>query len=121
MELTDLLAGQRADTAGPLFSEACFLQLAPTVAYAITDRLALGVAPTLTMGKVCVDPLGFAPPTNGGYPPGKGTRYHWGGGAQAGIYYIGQCGWHWGLTIKSPQWFEDFRFHTVAADGLTPR
>ena len=44
--------------------------------------------------------------------PGQGGRLHWGGGVQAGVYYIGDAGWHLGFTYKSRQYFEDFRFFT---------
>jgi long-chain fatty acid transport protein len=47
------------------------------------------------------------------YPEGRGARSFWGGGFQFGMYYIGEGGWHYGAAIKSPQWFEQFRFYTV--------
>ena len=44
--------------------------------------------------------------------PGQGNRLTWGGGFQAGVYYLPTDNWHVGFTYKSPQWFEDFRFFT---------
>ena len=41
-----------------------------------------------------------------GIPAGRGTRYSWGGGAQLGVYYITENFWHFGASIKSPQWME---------------
>jgi long-chain fatty acid transport protein len=70
------------------------------------------------MGKMAIDPFVFTNPddANGdgfpSYPSGRGTRVHWGGGAQLGVYYIHDCYWHFGASIKSPQWMEDFRFHS---------
>jgi long-chain fatty acid transport protein len=96
---------------GPIFADAEFLQIAPTLSYAINDRLAIGIAPTATLAKLTLDPLGpsvLTPvPT-----PGSGNRVHWGGGAQVGLYYIASDNWRTGFTIKSPQYFEDFRFFT---------
>jgi len=97
--------------AGPLFADAEIFQIAPTVAYRITDRFSIGVAPTVTAARMMLDPLGpsFITPTP---TPGTGNRLHWAGGAQLGMYWQANEMWHWGFTIKSPQWFEDFRFFT---------
>jgi long-chain fatty acid transport protein len=100
----------------PLFADAEFLQLAPTVSYALSDRLSIGIAPTVTMARMMLDPLG--PSVVNRLPtPGSGNRLHWGGGAQLGIYYIPGEFWHTGFTIKSPQFFEEFRFFTPS--GVT--
>ena len=105
---------QGLEPLGPLFADAEFLQIAPTLSYAVTDRLAIGVSPTIMMGKVTLDPLG--PPITPGLTPASGNREHWGGGVQAGVYYVTETLWHLGFTFKSPQWFESFRFFT--ADGI---
>ena len=99
---------------GKVFSEAEVLQIAPTISYALTDRLSFGVSPTVTMARVATDPLVMAAPDPGTGTPfsGRGTRWAWGGGVQVGVYYIGPRGWSWGASVKSPQWFEDFRFKT---------
>jgi long-chain fatty acid transport protein len=41
-----------------------------------------------------------------------GTRYAWGGGFQVGVYYNLNACWHFGASLKSPQWMEPFRFNT---------
>lgn len=99
-----LLAG------GPLFADAEIMQVAPTISLALNERVSVGVAPTISVARTMFDPLGpsvISPGPN----PGSGNRVHWGAGIQAGVHYAGDC-WHSGLTIKSPQWFEDFRFFT---------
>ena len=100
-----LLAG------GPLFADAEIMQIVPTLSYAVSDRLSVGIAPTLSAARIQFDPLGPSPiaaaPT-----PGSGNRVHWGAGIQLGVYYIADNNWHYGATVKSPQWFEDFRFFT---------
>ncbi len=106
-----LLNGTTIPGVGPLFADAELLQIAPTISYALSDRLAIGIAPTITAARIMLDPLGpsVITPTP---TPGTGNRLHWGGGVQAGIYYMPTCDLSLGFTIKSPQWFEDFRFFT---------
>ncbi len=85
----------------------------------LTDRLSLGFAPTITLAELSADPLFLAAPNdaNGNgfptYPSGDGTRYNWGGGFQAGAYYVTDDCWHFGLSFKSRQWFEPIRFNTT--------
>lgn len=102
---------------GRVYSEAEFQQLVPTLSYALNENLSIGIAPTLTIARVALDPLLVAPPVAGQYTSGRGTRYHWGGGFQIGAYYTDGCGQHLGLSVKSPQWMEPFRFKTEGAGG----
>lgn len=96
---------------GPIYADAEMMQIAPTLSYAVTEHLAIGISPTLTSARMTFDPLGpsvITPdPT-----AGSGNRVHWGAGVQAGIYYGGPNCWSTGFSIKSPQWFEEFRFFT---------
>ena len=104
---------------GKLLSEAEILQIVPTLSYAVSERLSVGFAPTISLGRLTADPLLLAAPddANGDsiatYPSGRGNRYTWGGGFQAGVYYIGDNCWHFGASFKSTQWFERFRFKTT--------
>ncbi len=109
---------------GSLYSEGQFLQFAPVVSWAVTDRLSIGIGPTVTMGQLIVDPLLLTNPDDADgsfvptYPAGRGTRFAWGGGAQLGAYYITDYCWHFGASIKSPQWMEPFRMHTENELGV---
>jgi long-chain fatty acid transport protein len=92
------------------------LQVAPSVAYQVTDNLSIGFAPTFDLADLSVDPAFFASPddANGDtfptYPSATRGRSNWGMGCQLGVYYTtGSC-WNFGATIKSPQWFTDFRW-----------
>lgn len=97
---------------GRIASEAAFLQLAPVISVALTDNLSVAAGPIVTLGQVEIEPFVFASPNaNGRYSPGRATRYHWGGGAQAGVYYIHNCVWHFGASLKTPAWMEDFEFY----------
>ncbi|MBC8352028.1 MAG: outer membrane protein transport protein [Planctomycetes bacterium] len=102
---------------GPLYSEAQFFQIVPTFSRAVTDRLSIGFAPTINLGRVEIDPIPFLTPALGA--PGAGTRWSWGIGAQVGLYYEQSETTSYGFSIKSPQWFEEFRTHTVAASAPT--
>ncbi len=101
---------------GRLSAEVEIFQVAPTVSYAFTEGLSIGFAPTLTIGKMVASPLFLAPKddTDGDgrytYPMGVGTRYIWGGGCQVGLYYVTSNHWHFGASVKSPQWMEPFRY-----------
>lgn len=94
---------------GPLFADAELMQLAPTLAYSLSDQLSIGFAPTITSARVTLDPLGPSVVTPDP-TPGTGSRNHWGAGFQAGVFYTTQSDWQLGFAFKSPQWFEDFQF-----------
>ncbi len=109
---------------GSLYSDGQFMQIVPAFSFAITERLSVGIAPMLTTGQIVADPLLLQAPDDADgsgvprYPAGRGTRYAWGGGVELGVYYITENCWHWGASIKSPQWMEDFRMHTENELGL---
>ena len=103
---------------GRVSSEASFLQIAPAVSVAVSETLSFGFGPTITAGEVGVEPFVFASPNaNGHYSPARATRYQWGGGAQVGFYYIPNDQWHFGASLKTPQWMEPFRFFGEDATG----
>ncbi len=105
-------------TLGRVNTEAEFFQIAPTLAIALTDRLSIGFSPTLTLGRLSINPFFASPPVNGAFPDAAGSRYHFGGGAQAGLFYLVNSDWTFGLSVKSPQWFEEFRFKAQDSNGL---
>jgi long-chain fatty acid transport protein len=108
---------------GSLYGEAQIYQIVPTVAMRITDNLSVGIAPTLSFARIMLDPavLGTPDDANGDtfptYPAATHGRVDVGGGAQAGIFYNASDCWHFGASIKSPQWFEDFKYNTVNEVG----
>jgi long-chain fatty acid transport protein len=98
------------------------LQLAPTASLQVTDRLSIGFAPTITMAEAALDPNflaspNFVPPGIPVYPAATHTRLHWGLGFQVGMYYEMDCGWRFGASYKSPQWFEEFTYYTTTPTG----
>jgi long-chain fatty acid transport protein len=102
---------------GRVSSEATFFQIDPMLSYRVTDQLSLGVGPTITMAQVGFEPFVFDAPNANGYPPARSTRYHWGGGLQAGAYYISPSAWHFGASVKTPQWMEPLHFNGQDAIG----
>lgn len=98
-------------SSSPVFADTEMMQIVPTVSYRINDNWSIGIAPTLSAARMMFDPLGPSAIT-GSSTPGSGNRVHWGGGVQGGIYYASPNCWRAGFTIKSPQWFEEFRFFT---------
>jgi len=109
---------------GHVYADAQFFQIVPTISYELTDRLSIGAGPTVTLARLMADPLSFVAPDDGDgsgmarYPAGCATRYAWGGGFQAGVYFKANECWQYGFTFKSPQWFEPFRYHTTSEAGL---
>ena len=103
---------------GRIFSSAQFLDLAPAVSIAVSDRLAVGVSPNLTLGEVTVDPLVIAPPNDADgsgtprYSSGRGTQVQWGAGVQFGVSYIVNPAWRVGASIKTPTWMQQFQYQT---------
>jgi len=105
---------------GPIYSRLAILQVAPTAALQLTDRLSIGFSPTVVMADVALDPNALDTPTAPlTYPPATHARTHWGLGFHAGIYYETDSQWRFGASYKSPQWIEDFTFHTAPASQFT--
>ena len=100
---------------GRVYAHAEIYQFAPTISYALTDKLSVGFAPTVDLANVQADPLFLAPPNFSGAPnygPGTGSRYSWGAGFQFGAFYRTDAGWQFGASYKSKQWFEPLHFNS---------
>ncbi len=104
---------------GRVTSEAGFMQLAPSIAFDLMEDLAVAAGPIITLAQLSAEPFVFdAPNSNGVYPSGRASRYHWGGGVQAGVYYTPTGDWRFGAAVKSPIWMERFEFFSQDAAGL---
>lgn len=104
---------------GRVSSEASFLHISPALSYAVTERLSVAAGPLIGTGQIGLEPFVYdAVNGDGTYPSGRATRYHWGGGVQAGVYYEGASGWNVGTSIKSPTWMETFEFQGQDENGL---
>ncbi|MCB9914000.1 MAG: outer membrane protein transport protein [Planctomycetes bacterium] len=104
---------------GTVYSQFQMLQLSPTIAYRFDDHWSFGFAPTINQAQLAVTPGCFAPPDdanndgNPSYPDARSAAKAWGYGAQVGLYYQGDKGWNFGLSYKSNQQFEDFRYNST--------
>ena len=109
---------------GQLFSEAEFLQILPSLSYAVNDRLSIGITPTVSIGQVTVDPFLFGAPDDADgsgqprYPSGRGTKLQWGGGVQLSTHYKASPCLSFGASLKSPQWFQTFEVTGTDEIGL---
>ena len=109
---------------GSPFSRLSILQAAPTIAFQLADQISVGVAPTLTIVDVGLEPFALDSPddANGDgfatFPSGTSSLPEFGGGVQAGIYYEAEVGLHLGAAIKSPQWFDTFKFNSDDEIGM---
>jgi long-chain fatty acid transport protein len=102
---------------GRVSSEASFFQLAPMIAIGLSRSISAGIGPIVTLGQVAAEPFVFAPPNSDGrYSPARATRYHWGGGAQAGLYYARRS-LRLAVSLKTPAWMETFQFFGEDASG----
>jgi len=105
--------------AGAVFSRLSIMQMAPSIAVQLTDKISIGLSPTISMADAALDPAavawtdnadGVLPPT---IPSATHGRIFWGLGFQAGIYYTPDSNWTFGASYKSPQWFEEFHFNSA--------
>ncbi|WP_417745330.1 OmpP1/FadL family transporter [Rosistilla oblonga] len=104
---------------GRVSSEASFLQIAPVISYALTDRISIGGGPVITSGQVGLEPFVFGSANSDStYSSGRSSRYHWGGGLQAGVYFIPNEDWRFGASFKSPSWMEEFEFYGEDENGV---
>jgi long-chain fatty acid transport protein len=106
---------------GAISSELLILQVTPAVCYQLTDHLSVAIGPSLDLATLNLDPAPFATPNvvNGfpNFPSATHSRVHWGAGFEAGVFYALDQDWRFGTSVKSPQWFETFRYHTTDGEG----
>jgi long-chain fatty acid transport protein len=112
-----ILFPQAAKGLGPLSAQLQVMQLVPTVSLQVTDRLSIGVSPTVSVANLQANPFFVATPNLTGYPTASQGKNTWGAGVQAGIYYRTDSCWHLGASIKSPQWFQNFEYNSTDSLG----
>jgi len=112
---------------GNVYSRLTVLQVAPTLAWRAHERIAIGVAPTVTIAELTANPATVAPPddANGDsfptYPNGTQSKFHWGGGVQLGVYVELDGGLRLGASWKSKQSFEQFEWNSADEIGAPRR
>ena len=104
---------------GSIESSFALLQVNPTVAYRLSDRVSVGFAPTIDYALLNVTPFPAAAPVpldpsnpqSAVYPDGPRAGAI-GFGFQAGLHAQVRPGLSTGVSFKSPQWFRDFEFES---------
>ena len=100
------------------YAAASALVVAPVVSVQLTERLAVGLGPMIDIMNFSADPAFFAPNGDGTFPAATHGRPFWGGGFQAGLYYeLNPC-WNFGLSYKSPAWFERLKWNALDGAGV---
>ncbi len=109
--------GLLGNVQGPIVSNLLLVQLSPTAAYKVTDRLVVGVGPTVSIALSSIDPAYFATPNDpigagpGSFPSATHSRPFWGGGVRAGLVYSLTDHLDIGFGYTSPQWFETWKYY----------
>jgi long-chain fatty acid transport protein len=109
--------GPLGNVQGPIASNLVLVQLTPTAAYKVTDRLVVGVGPTVSIALTSFDPAFFATPNDpigigpGTFPTATHSRPFWGGGVRAGLVYSLTDRLDIGFGYTSPQWFETWQYN----------
>ncbi len=105
---------------GPLYTQLQLFQFSPTAALKVTDRLYVGAQVNIDLGVLDLNPALTSVPSlvqsqgapAPSYPSGLQGRSRAGGGFQLGVYYDANDAWSFGASIKSPQWFDTYRFNS---------
>ncbi|HVJ83734.1 MAG TPA: outer membrane protein transport protein, partial [Planctomycetia bacterium] len=96
-------------------SSMTLLQLAPTVATKLGEKLAVGFGPTIAVAVASFDPAYFGGTNDangdgvGTFPTASHMRPFWGGGFRAGAVYSLSERIDVGFGYTSPQWYETWR------------
>jgi long-chain fatty acid transport protein len=104
---------------GNAYAQLQVFQIVPTASYQLTERLSIGASPIINIASLTASPLFLVAPNDANkdgfysYPDGTHAPLEWGAGFQVGVYYSMTDDWHFGLSFKSPQWFESFRYNTT--------
>jgi long-chain fatty acid transport protein len=102
---------------GRIESDYLLMQVGFTYAYALSDRLSIGVAPNLNYAALELAPNPLASPSQTkGYPVSdKASAIGFGG--QVGIFFNTESGFKLGASYKTQQYFGDFTFSNTYLDG----
>lgn len=109
--------GPLGNVQGPIAANLMLMQLTPTVAYKVTDRLVFGFGPTVDVALTSFDPAYFGAPDDangdgiGTFPTASHSRPFWGGGLRAGLVYSVTDTLDVGFGYTSPQWFETWKYY----------
>jgi len=113
-----ILAPQAAGGFGSVVSNFKMGQICFATSYQVTDKLALGFSPILSASSLAVKPFPATQPSLTGYPVAK-EDWALGYGFQLALLYQVTDTFSFGLSYKSKQDFERFKYHGGANGGFT--
>lgn len=102
---------------GPIYTQYMLMQLIPTAALQVTERISVGFSPIVDLASLSLDPGVVASPDAAAgtgfatYPALTHGTYQWGAGFQVGAFYAGENNWNFGVSFKSTQWFNSFQYN----------
>jgi long-chain fatty acid transport protein len=110
---------------GPIYSSLQLYQLNPTVSYRVTDRLVIGIGPTIDITLPSFDPAFFTTPNRDAsgrlvFPTATHNQPFYGGGFRLGAVFSVTDTFDVGFGYTSPQWLETWKFYARTPDG-SPR
>jgi len=112
---------QNARGFGHIESDYILLQIGLTWAYELTDKLSVGIAPTINYSTLELSPNTTSSPSlTAGYPSTDKTTAI-GFGAQFGLFYELESGLKFGASYKMPQTFLKFKFDNTFLDNSTSK
>jgi long-chain fatty acid transport protein len=99
---------------GPVASSMTLIQLAPSLAYQVTDKLIVGIGPTIDISLASFDPAVFGAPSGTPltFPSATHSQPFWGGGVRAGFVYSPTEKLDFGFGYTSPQWLQAWTFQS---------
>jgi len=102
---------------GHIESDYMLMQISMSYAYQITDKLSIGIQPTLNLSSLELTPNPISSPSMTlGYPESD-KAFAMGYGGQVGIFYDTKSGLKLGASYKSPQYFSEMEFTNTYLDG----
>lgn len=102
---------------GRIESDYMLLQVGFTWAYELSDKFSIGIEPTFNYGALELEPNPLASPSQTlGYPKGE-TADATGYGAQFGLFFDSGKGIKAGVSYKTTQRFQKYRFDNTYLDG----
>ncbi|MFZ5659869.1 MAG: OmpP1/FadL family transporter [Pseudomonadota bacterium] len=112
-----LAAPQSAGGFGSIYANYQLMQMTPSASYQITPNWSVGAGVNIDWSSLAVNPFPATPPNASGYPDALHTATAWGWGFTLGTTYKPMPNLALGLSFKSPQWFQDFKWNSQYPDG----
>jgi long-chain fatty acid transport protein len=115
-----LLAPKTMGGFGQVYSNFSLLKVSPSIAFAASDKLWVGLSANVDWASLAVDPFPAASPDGGIYPGVTSADGAFGFGFQAGLIYHLTDAARLGVSYSSTQKFDEFQWNTVNENPTDP-